>query len=184
MISFYSGPDSTEEQRGPKREESGQQPSIGPDHRHDPPRNGVLNSVSWQKIRKTAAGKSRANRARRKAMLGQAFENRDRLPDASDLDVCCCCRSLCFSPEAFDRRVQTSSFARENRRNANTNHHQAESTPRFFLSPLGAPLMAPADEPGAIFSDWQFAGGQAWFVCDLRIPEGNQCSSQAGHRLL
>ena len=24
-------------------------------------------------------------------------------------------------------------------------------TPRFFLSPLGAPAMAPADEPGAIF---------------------------------
>ena len=43
--------------------------------------------------------------------------------------------------------------------------------------------MAPADEPGAIFSDWQFAGGQAWFVCDLRIPEGNQGSRQAGHRL-
>jgi hypothetical protein len=53
MISFYSDPDSTQE-KGPNREESGQQPSalIIP---HDPPRNGVLSADPWQKIRKTAA---------------------------------------------------------------------------------------------------------------------------------
>jgi hypothetical protein len=40
--------------KGPSREESGQQPwalTI----QHDPPRNGVLSSDPWQKIRKTAA---------------------------------------------------------------------------------------------------------------------------------
>ena len=56
MISFYSGPDSTREQKGPNRVESGQQLSGGPDHpANDPPWNGVLNSDSWQKIRETEA---------------------------------------------------------------------------------------------------------------------------------
>ena len=52
MISFYSGPDSTQEQRAPIRQQSGQG---GPNFPNGPPRNGVLSSDPWQKIRKTAA---------------------------------------------------------------------------------------------------------------------------------
>ena len=56
-------------------------------------------------------------------------------------------------------------------------------TPRFFLSPLGAPAMAPADEPGAIF-DGNLAGTPVFssdlIVCSQRTEPRFQPDS---HRL-
>jgi len=86
MISSYFGPDSIEKQKGEppgvRTTAIGRPLTI----QHDPPRNGVLSSDPWQKIRKTAAN-------------GTIEEN-----------------SGVFTvwAVAFDRRVQTTSFAQGN----------------------------------------------------------------------